>query len=98
METTGHAFMMMLMSNVFVMHSSMECRLVRFSQSDHATFHSLAISSASHTWSHANLQSLSHDQIDYEIQRLDEAFVKILGVRPKFLRFVTAPDPNHEAF
>ncbi|PVG02513.1 glycoside hydrolase/deacetylase [Serendipita vermifera] len=41
---------------------------------------------ASHTWSHAHLSQLSEAQIDYEIQRLDEAFVKILGVRPKFLR------------
>jgi len=41
---------------------------------------------ASHTWSHASLTSISYAQIDIEIQRLDEAFVKILGVRPKYLR------------
>ncbi|KAG8766285.1 Carbohydrate esterase 4 protein, partial [Serendipita sp. 397] len=41
---------------------------------------------ASHTWSHRNLATLSEAEIDYEIQRLDEAFIKILGVRPKFLR------------
>ncbi|CAG7850665.1 SubName: Full=Related to deacetylase {ECO:0000313/EMBL:CCA68305.1} [Serendipita indica DSM 11827] len=41
---------------------------------------------ASHTWSHAHLTQLSDAQIDYEIQRLDEAFVKIVGVIPKFLR------------
>ena len=86
------------MSNAFVMHMSMECRLVRFPQSDHATSHSLAIPIASHTWSHADLQTLSHDQIDYEIQRLDEAFVKILGVRPKFLRFALALDSNHQPY
>ena len=90
------AFMMVTMSNAFVMHTSMECRLVRFPQSDHATSHSLAIFSASHTWSHANLLTLSHDQIDYEIQRIDEAFVKILGVRPKFFRFVPGLDSNHQ--
>jgi len=84
------------MFNVFAMHSSMECRLARFFLSDHLTFHSSANSSASHTWSHANLQSLSHDQIDYEIQRLDEAIVKILGVRPKFLRFAKVIDSNHQ--
>ena len=86
---------MMPMFNIFVMHSSMECKLVHFSQSDRATSHSSPISSASHTWSHANLLSLSHDQIDYEIQRLDEAFVKILGVRPKFLRFAPALDSDY---
>lgn len=41
---------------------------------------------ASHTWSHAALDTLTHAQIDYEIQRLDEALVKIIGVKPKFLR------------
>lgn len=41
---------------------------------------------ASHTWSHADLTTLSHAQIDVEIQRLDEAFIKILGVRPRFIR------------
>jgi LysM repeat protein len=41
---------------------------------------------ASHTWSHADLTTLSHAQIDVEIQRLDEAFIKILGIRPRFLR------------
>lgn len=29
---------------------------------------------------HADLTTLSHAEIDAEIQRLDEAFVKILGV------------------
>lgn len=37
-------------------------------------------------WSHAALDTLTHAQIDYEIQRLDEALVKIIGVKPKFLR------------
>lgn len=41
---------------------------------------------ASHTWSHAALDTLTHAQIDYEIQRLDEAFIKIIGVKPKFIR------------
>ena len=80
------------------MHTSMECRLVRLPQRDHPTSYSLTISPASHTWSHADLQTLSDDQIDYEIQRLDEAFVKILGVRPKFLRFAPALDSNHQTY
>jgi len=75
------------MFNIFVMPMSTECKLVHFFQSDLVTVHSSPNSSASHTWSHANLQSISFAQIDYEIQRLDEAFVKILGVRPKFLRY-----------
>jgi Polysaccharide deacetylase len=39
-----------------------------------------------HTWSHSHLTQLNEAQIDREIQRLDEAFVKILGVKPKFFR------------
>jgi peptidoglycan/xylan/chitin deacetylase (PgdA/CDA1 family) len=41
-----------------------------------------------HTWSHASLIKLNDTQIDAEIQRLDEAFVKILGVKPKHFRCV----------
>lgn len=41
---------------------------------------------ASHTWSHSAITTLSHAEIDREILRLDEAFVKILGVKPKYLR------------
>ncbi|KIM31645.1 carbohydrate esterase family 4 protein [Serendipita vermifera MAFF 305830] len=44
---------------------------------------------ASHTylqWSHASLTELNDTQIDYEIKRLDEALIKILGIRPRFFR------------
>ncbi len=41
---------------------------------------------AHHTWSHLDLTTLTNAQIDAEIQRLDEAFVKIIGVKPRFLR------------
>lgn len=40
----------------------------------------------SHTWSHASLPTLTDAQIDMEIQRLDEAFIRILGVKPRFIR------------
>lgn len=39
-----------------------------------------------HTWSHADLQTLTYAQIDDEINRLNDAFIRILGVRPKVLR------------
>ena len=39
-----------------------------------------------HTWSHADLTTLNETEIDVEILRLDEAFVKILGVKPKLFR------------
>lgn len=36
---------------------------------------------------HASLTNISFAQIDIEIQRLDEAFVNILGVKPRFFRY-----------
>ncbi|PVG02512.1 glycoside hydrolase/deacetylase [Serendipita vermifera] len=45
------------------------------------------------SWSRADLSQLSEADIDTEIQRLDVALIKILGVRPKFLRPTTSlPD------
>ncbi|KAG8777672.1 Carbohydrate esterase 4 protein [Serendipita sp. 405] len=41
---------------------------------------------ASNSWSNVDFSSLSQSQIDIEIQRLDEAIVKILGVKPRFFR------------
>ncbi|KAG8827906.1 Carbohydrate esterase 4 protein [Serendipita sp. 401] len=41
---------------------------------------------ASHTWSHASLVQLTDEQIDAEVQRLDQALIRILGVKPKFIR------------
>jgi peptidoglycan/xylan/chitin deacetylase (PgdA/CDA1 family) len=41
---------------------------------------------ASHTWSHANLSSLSWDQLHNEFWRVEEAFQKIVGVTPAFMR------------
>lgn len=41
---------------------------------------------AHHTWSHLDLQTLSSDEIDEQINRLNDAFVRILGVKPKILR------------
>ncbi|KAF5371199.1 hypothetical protein D9758_004098 [Tetrapyrgos nigripes] len=39
-----------------------------------------------HTWSHPFMDQLTNDQIDVEIMRLDQAFIKILGVKPNILR------------
>ncbi|KAF5371213.1 hypothetical protein D9758_004116 [Tetrapyrgos nigripes] len=41
---------------------------------------------AHHTWSHPNVSTLTNDQIDVEIMRLDQAFIKILGVKPNIFR------------
>jgi len=41
---------------------------------------------ASHTWSHTDLTTLSPDQINSEMARVEEALQKIVGVRPAFTR------------
>ncbi|KAF9257446.1 carbohydrate esterase family 4 protein [Marasmius fiardii PR-910] len=41
---------------------------------------------ASHTWSHADLTTLSNEQLVDTMYRVDEALVKILGVLPGFMR------------
>ncbi|KAH8550644.1 hypothetical protein BGW37DRAFT_521314 [Umbelopsis sp. PMI_123] len=41
---------------------------------------------ASHTWSHANLDELSRDEIENEIMRLENTLMRIIGVRPTFVR------------
>jgi hypothetical protein len=43
---------------------------------------------ASHTWSHPNVSKLTNAEIDVEIMRLDQAFIKILGVKPNIFRYV----------
>ncbi|KAJ7501524.1 carbohydrate esterase family 4 protein [Mycena galericulata] len=40
----------------------------------------------SHTWSHAHLLTLSTPQIEDAMFRMEEAFSRILGVKPAFLR------------
>ncbi|THV08142.1 glycoside hydrolase/deacetylase [Dendrothele bispora CBS 962.96] len=41
---------------------------------------------ASHTWSHPDIATLTDAQLDVEILRLDQAFIKILGIKPNILR------------
>ncbi|KAG0043251.1 chitin deacetylase [Gryganskiella cystojenkinii] len=41
---------------------------------------------ASHTWDHANLDELNDDEIRSEMKKLDDAFIKILGKRPVYMR------------
>ncbi|KAF8881319.1 carbohydrate esterase family 4 protein [Infundibulicybe gibba] len=41
---------------------------------------------ASHTWSHADLTTLSRDQLASEITRTDQAITKITGSSPAFMR------------
>jgi len=41
---------------------------------------------ASHTWSHPHLNTLSADQVQTELTRLDTATEKILGVKSAFVR------------
>ncbi|KAJ6631854.1 hypothetical protein B0H10DRAFT_777 [Mycena sp. CBHHK59/15] len=40
----------------------------------------------SHTWSHADLTSLSTSQIQDAMFRMEEAFSRILGIKPAFMR------------
>lgn len=49
---------------------------------------------ASNSWSNADFSTLTEAQIDVEIKRLDEAVIKILGVKPKVFR---APSSLPEA-
>jgi len=41
---------------------------------------------ASHTWSHVHLNSQTHSQIDKQIETLETAMMKIVGVVPAFIR------------
>ncbi|KAF8874069.1 carbohydrate esterase family 4 protein [Mucidula mucida] len=41
---------------------------------------------ASHTWSHANLATLSWDQINDEMWRVEQALERIVGVTPAYMR------------
>ncbi|KAG8891262.1 Carbohydrate esterase 4 protein, partial [Tulasnella sp. 408] len=41
---------------------------------------------ASHTWRHADLANLDRDEVKSEMTQLDDALVKILGVKPAFVR------------
>ncbi|KAF9021192.1 putative chitin deacetylase [Hymenopellis radicata] len=41
---------------------------------------------ASHTWSHANLATLSRDQLHDEMWRVEQAFQRIVGVTPAYMR------------
>lgn len=40
----------------------------------------------SHTWSHADLARLNYNQINEELAKVEEAMIKILGVRPTYMR------------
>ncbi|AFR98526.1 deacetylase [Cryptococcus neoformans] len=40
----------------------------------------------SHTWSHADLTQLDESGINDELSKVEDAFVKILGVKPRYFR------------
>jgi peptidoglycan/xylan/chitin deacetylase (PgdA/CDA1 family) len=40
----------------------------------------------SHTWSHADLARLNYNQINDELAKVEDAMIKILGVRPTYFR------------
>ena len=40
----------------------------------------------SHTWSHADITTLSRDQLHAELEKVEQAFIKILGVKPLYFR------------
>ncbi|KAF9449454.1 carbohydrate esterase family 4 protein [Macrolepiota fuliginosa MF-IS2] len=41
---------------------------------------------ASHTWAHKDLATLTKEGINDEMQRVDDALMKIAGIRPAFMR------------
>ncbi|KAI8460087.1 hypothetical protein BY996DRAFT_4570281, partial [Phakopsora pachyrhizi] len=41
---------------------------------------------ANHGWSHAHMASLSREEIVSEVERVEEAFIKILGLKPLYFR------------
>ncbi|KAI8816578.1 uncharacterized protein EV422DRAFT_279422 [Fimicolochytrium jonesii] len=41
---------------------------------------------ASHTWAHPDIATISHDQLNYQMRRNDDAFMKILGMAPTYMR------------
>lgn len=40
----------------------------------------------SHTWSHAHLKGKSYDYVSKELEKVETAFIKILGVKPLYFR------------
>lgn len=57
---------------------------------DHADelkrLHAAGMTLGNHGWSHKNFQTLSWDQAHDELWRVEEAFIKILGVKPLYFR------------
>lgn len=51
-------------------------------QALHAAGHTIG----SHTWSHPDMTTLSYNDAVYQIEHLEEAFIKILGLKPKYFR------------
>ncbi|KAI9017009.1 chitin deacetylase-like protein [Gaertneriomyces semiglobifer] len=41
---------------------------------------------ASHTWSHRNIPDLTNNQLNYQIRRLEDSLMKILGYAPRYMR------------
>lgn len=48
----------------------------------HAAGHTLG----SHTWSHADLTKLDYNGINEELKKVEDAFIRILGLRPLYFR------------
>lgn len=40
----------------------------------------------SHGWSHASFNDITREQLDSEIEQVDEALMKIIGVTTKYVR------------
>ncbi|WWC71124.1 uncharacterized protein I206_105077 [Kwoniella pini CBS 10737] len=40
----------------------------------------------SHTWSHPDLTKLSEDEINQELEKVEQAFIRILGLKPLYFR------------
>lgn len=68
----------------FLNGNNYECIYNRIDQvrALHAAGHTLG----SHTWSHADLTTLDWDGINSELEKVEQAFIRILGLKPLYFR------------
>ncbi|CAG8650523.1 7576_t:CDS:2, partial [Racocetra fulgida] len=52
---------------------------------------------AHHTWSHPHMAQVSPEEVSYQMHKLEIAFIKILGVVPRFFRPPFGEGINYEA-
>ncbi|CAG8715677.1 15383_t:CDS:2 [Cetraspora pellucida] len=52
---------------------------------------------AHHTWSHPHMAQVTPKEVNYQIDKLETAFIKILGVIPRFFRLPFGEGMNYDA-